>query len=170
MNGFTDANVKNFRYKAYVTPSHIMAKSIEQSFKTIVEITTVANNNTRLFSPKEKYVKSTDQLMWPVNYWNEVKSAKCYEEVHHLEWSGYLDLSPLAPAVVDAIRTGEVSMNMMGEVMAIFEGQKTLWDDPEGYWSSFCDGLVRISYCLPDDEAWLNACTSTISRPWQRSG
>jgi UDPglucose--hexose-1-phosphate uridylyltransferase len=36
------------------------------------------------------------------------------------------------------------STNMMGEVMAIFEGQRTPWEDPEGYGSSFCDGLARV--------------------------
>jgi len=43
-----------------------------------------------------------------------------------------------------------VSMNMMGEVMAVFEGQKTAWEDPEGHWDSFSEGLVRILRCWGD--------------------
>lgn len=40
-----------------------------------------------------------------------------------------------------------VPRSMMGEVMAIFEGQKTAWEDSEEYGRSFCDGLIRILRC-----------------------
>ena len=41
-------------------------------------------------------------------------------------------LSPFAPT------------NMKGEIMAVFEGQATIHDDPETYFRSFCEGLRRV--------------------------
>jgi galactose-1-phosphate uridylyltransferase len=90
----------------------------------------------------------TDQLM--------KNSARYFRNEGKIFWEDYIEeeetreerfmgrigrvsfLSPFVPA------------NMMGEVMAIFEGQQTAWEDTEGYASSFCDGLTRTLRCWSD--------------------
>jgi hypothetical protein len=38
-------------------------------------------------------------------------------------------------------------MNLLGEVMAVFQGQKASWDQSEGYARSFSEGLKRVLRC-----------------------